>query len=78
VRERVGPHRLAPLLGMPRSTIGEILRRHGLSRLRDLDRSSGIPIRYAREHPGELLHVDVKELRRIPDGGGLHCRGRDA
>ncbi len=73
---RVGPHRLAPLLGMPRSTIGEILRRHGLSRLRDLDRASGIPIRYVRERPGELLHLDVKKLGRIPDGGGHRFRGR--
>jgi len=76
MRERVGPHRLAPLLGMPRSTIGEILRRQGLSRLRDLDRSSGIPIRYVRERPGELLHIDVKKLGRIPDGGGHRFRGR--
>jgi transposase InsO family protein len=73
---RVGPHRLAPVLGMPRSTIGEILRRHGLSRLRDLDRATGIPIRYVRERPGELLHIDVKKLGRIPDGGGHRFRGR--
>lgn len=73
---RVGPHRLAPILQMPRSTIGEILRRHGLSRLRDLDRTSGIPIRYVRERPGELLHLDVKKLGRIPDGGGHRFRGR--
>ena len=73
---RVGPHRLAPVLGMPRSTIGEVLRRHGLSRLRDLDRASGVPIRYVRERPGELLHLDVKKLGRIPDGGGHRFRGR--
>ena len=73
---RVGPHRLAPILQMPRSTIGEVLHRHGLSRLRDLDRTSGIPIRYVRERPGELLHLDVKKLGRIPDGGGHRFRGR--
>ena len=73
---RVGPHRLAPILGMPRSTIGEVLRRHGLSRLRDLDRASGVPIRYVRERPGELLHLDVKKLGRIPAGGGHRFRGR--
>jgi transposase InsO family protein len=73
---RVGPHRLAPVLGMPRSTIGEVLRRHGLSRLRDLDRASGIPIRYVRERPVELLHLDVKKLGRIPDGGGHRFLGR--
>ena len=61
---------------MPRSTIGDVLRRHGLSRLRDRDRPSGVPIRYVRERPGELLHIDVKKLGRIPDGGGHHFRGR--
>jgi transposase InsO family protein len=72
----VGPHRLAAMLGVPRSTIGDVLRRHGLSRLRDRDRPTGIPIRYVRERPGELLHLDVKKLGRIPDGGGHRFRGR--
>jgi len=72
----VGPHRLAPVVGSPRSTITDVLRRHGLSRLRDRDRPSGVPIRYVRERPGELLHIDVKKLGRIPDGGGHHFRGR--
>jgi transposase InsO family protein len=76
MRLRVGPHRLAPVLSMPRSTIGEVLRRHGLSRLRDLDRTSGIPIRYVRERPEELLHLDVKKLGRIPPGGGHRILGR--
>jgi transposase InsO family protein len=73
---RFGPHRLAPLTGVPRSTIGDVLRRHGLSRLADRDRPSGVPIRYVRERPGELLHMDVKKLGRIPDGGGHRFRGR--
>lgn len=72
----VGPHRLAPVVGSPRSTIGDVLRRHGLSRLADRDRPTGIPIRYVRERPGELLHMDVKKLGRIPDGGGHRFRGR--
>lgn len=71
-----GPHRLAPLLGSPRSTIGTVLARHGLSRLADRDRPTGIPIRYVRERPGELVHVDVKKLGRIPAGGGHRFRGR--
>ena len=71
-----GPHRLAPILEVPRSTIGDVLRRHGLSRLRDRDRPTGIPIRYVRERPGELLHLDVKKLGRIPAGGGHRVRGR--
>ena len=71
-----GPHRLAPLVGIPRSTIGTVLARHGVSRLADRDRPTGIPIRYVRERPGELVHVDVKKLGRIPDGGGHRFRGR--
>jgi transposase InsO family protein len=72
----LGPHRLAPIVGVPRSTIGDVLARHGLSRLADQDGPSGIPIRYVRERPGELLHIDVKKLGRIPDGGGHRVRGR--
>jgi transposase-like protein len=72
----VGPHRLAPVLDLPRSTIGDVLERHGLSRLADRDRPTGIPIRSVRERPGELLHMDVKKLGRIPDGGGHRFRGR--
>ena len=72
----VGPHRLAPVVGSPRLTIGDVLRRHGLSRLADRDRPTGIPIRHVRERPGEPLHMDVKKLGRIPDGGGHRFRGR--
>jgi transposase InsO family protein len=71
-----GPHRLAYVVDIPRATIGDVLRRHGLSRLRDRDRPTGVPIRYVRERPGELLHIDVKKLGRIPDGGGHRFRGR--
>ena len=73
---RFGPHRLAPIVGVPRSTIGDVLVRRGLSRLRDQDGPTAIPIRYVRERPGELLHVDVKKLGRIPDGGGHRVLGR--
>ncbi|HET7339474.1 MAG TPA: IS481 family transposase [Candidatus Dormibacteraeota bacterium] len=64
-----GPHRLAFVLGVPRSTIYRVLRRHGASRLRDFDRLTAVPVRYVREHPGELIHVDIKKLGRIPPGG---------
>jgi transposase InsO family protein len=73
---RLGPHRLAPIVGIPRSTIGDVLARHGLSRLADQDGPSAIPIRYVRERPGELLHIDVKKLGRIPAGGGHRVHGR--
>jgi transposase InsO family protein len=75
-REKRGPHHLAAVLGRPRSTIYGVLRRHGRSRLDHTDRPTGIPIRYEKDRPGELVHVDVKKLGRIPDGGGWRMRGR--
>jgi transposase InsO family protein len=77
-RLRVGPHRLGPLLGLSRSTVYGVLRRHGASRLAHADRLTGVPVRYVRERPGELLHVDVKRLGRVPDGGGHRMLGPDA
>ena len=61
---------------MPRSTIYGVLRRHGMGRLAHTDRASGVIVRYQREHPGELVHLDVKKLGRIPDGGGHRAHGR--
>jgi transposase InsO family protein len=75
-RHRQGPHRLAFRLHMPRSTIYGVLARHGMSRLAHTDRTSGVVVRYQREHPGELVHLDVKKLGRIPDGGGHRVHGR--
>ena len=75
---KFGPHRLAPEVGCPRSTIYGILRRHGLSRLDHLDRPSAVPVRYERDQPGELLHLDVKKLGRIPPGGGHRMLGRSS
>lgn len=75
-RSGYGPHRLAALLRCPRSTVYAVLRRHGCSRRHDSDRPTSTPIRYVRERPGELLHIDVKKLGRIPDGGGWRLHGR--
>ncbi len=77
-RLRVGPHRLGPLLGHPRSTVYGVLRRHGHSRLAHADRLTGAPVRYVRERAGELVHVDVKRLGRVPDGGGHRMLGPSA
>ena len=52
-------------------------RRRGLSRLSDLDRTTVIPIRYVRDCPGELVHVDIKKLGKVPDGGGWRVLGRE-
>ena len=77
-RERTGwgPHRLAALTGECRSTVHRVLVRAGRSRLSDLDPLSGEVIRYQRDQPGELLHVDVKKFAQIPDGGGHKKLGR--
>ena len=77
-RLKMGPHRLGPELGHPRSTVYAVLRRQGLSRLSNMDRPTAIPVRYERDRPGELVHIDVKKLGRIPSGGGHRLRGRAA
>jgi transposase InsO family protein len=77
-RLRIGPHRLGPLLGHSRSTVYGVLRRHGQSRLAHADRLTGAPVRYVRERPGELLHVDVNRLGRVPPGGGHRILGESA
>jgi transposase InsO family protein len=64
--------------------VGRILQRHGVPRLADCDPLTGAPIRasrvtanrYERARPGELVHLDVKKLGRIPEGGGWRAHGR--
>jgi hypothetical protein len=47
--------------------------------LAHLDRVAGVPVRrYERDRPGEPVHIDVKKLGNIPDGGGWRSLGRDA
>jgi transposase InsO family protein len=65
-----GPHRIAWELSLQPSTVYAVLRRAGLNLLARLDRSTRSIIRYERERPGELIHLDIKKLGRIPDGGG--------
>jgi transposase InsO family protein len=76
---RLGPARIAAILGLPPSTVHRVLVRHRMPRLAWLDRPSGQPIRrYERARPGELVHVDVKKLGRLRDGGGWRFAGRDS
>jgi transposase InsO family protein len=78
IQRRWGPHRIAYALGMPRSTVERVLRRRGLRRLDAIDPPTRRVVRrYERATPGELLHVDVKKLGRIPDGGGWRSHGRN-
>ena len=76
--DKRGADHIAYRLEMPASTVQAVLRRHDLGRLDHLDRQSGREIRrYERERPGELVHVDVKKLGKIPDGGGHRFLGRN-
>ena len=84
VELRVGPDRLADHLGVPARTISRILRRHQVPYLFECDPLTGEVIRaskqtatrYERATPGELIHIDVKKIGRIPNGGGWKAWGR--
>jgi len=76
-RRKLGPVRIADRLGLAPSTVYRVLRRLGLHRLTWLDRPTGQTIRrYEHPHPGDLVHVDIKKLGRIPKGGGWKAHGR--
>ena len=60
---KAGPLIVAGQLGVPASTVWKVLRRYGVSRLARPAR--GPVVRYERERPGELLHVDIKKLGRF-------------
>ena len=79
---RWGPHRIAYHLHLPRSTVGAVLNRYQMPLLRHLDQNTGLavrrpqPRRYEHPAPGDLIHIDIKKLGRIPDGGGHRKLGR--
>lgn len=76
-KRKLGPDRIAPLVGVPASTVHRVLVRHGLNRLAWMDRPTGQVIRRIHSsRPGELVHMDIKKLGRIPDGGGWRAHGR--
>ena len=84
--ERRGPDWIGAELGVPARTVSRVLARRGQPRLCVLDPMTGEVIRsskqtatrYERARPGELVHMDVKKLGRIPDGGGWRAHGRGA
>ena len=84
LEHRRGPDWLGPELGVPARTVSRILRRHDMPHLADLDPLTGTVIRaskntavrYERDRPGALVHMDVKKIGRIPDGGGWRAHGR--
>jgi transposase InsO family protein len=74
---RLGPARIAGILGLNPSTVHRVLVRHRVARLAWLDRPTGQVIRrYERARPGELVHVDVKKLGAIRPGGGWRVHGK--
>lgn len=74
--------RIAWYLGLNPSTVGRVLSRYRMPRLSYLDRNTGLPIRkpksvrFEAAAPGDIVHVDIKKLGRIPDGGGWRVHGR--
>ena len=84
VSRRWGPARIAYRLGLPVSTVHKVLQRYGCPPLAWVDPATGVRVKWARQravryvhdHPGDLVHVDVKKLGRIPDGGGHKIHGR--
>ncbi|MCT1459289.1 IS481 family transposase [Aestuariimicrobium sp. p3-SID1156] len=83
---RRGPARIAAATNVPARTVTAILRRHHMPPLAHLDPITGAVIRgsqasrrrYERQRPGELIHIDVKKIGKIPDGGGWRLHGRAA
>lgn len=83
-RHRCSAEAISDKLGVPVRTVARVLHRHRVPYLRDLDPMTGAVIRsskstavrYERARPGELVHMDVKKLGRIPDGGGWRAHGR--
>lgn len=77
IRLREGPVQLAARLDIAPSTVHRILRCARLNRLAYVDRATGEPVRrYEHDHPGSMVHVDVKKIGNIPDGGGWRYVGR--
>lgn len=84
--ERLSRDEIAHRLKLAPRTVSRVLARHGMPPLWDLDPMTGEQVRaskktttrYEREHPGELVHMDVKKLGRIPEGGGWRAHGRAA
>ena len=77
-RHRWGSAHLAHETGLAASTVQRILVANGVGRLDHGDRATEPVVRYERDRPGELVHVDVKKLGAIPDGGGWRLHGRQA
>jgi transposase InsO family protein len=84
LEHRHGPEWIADETGVPARTVTRILRRHDVPRLIECDPITGerirtsksTAVRYERDHPGDLAHMDVKKIGKIPSGGGWKAHGR--
>ena len=77
-KQRLGPVAIAGRVGLAPSTVHRILTSCRINRLWHVDRVTGDPVRrYEMTRPGELVHIDVKKLGNIPDGGGHRKLGRE-
>jgi transposase len=72
-RLRMTAAEIAETLEMPLSTVSVVLKRSGMGRLGRIGLEQ--PVRYERQRPGELVHIDVKKLGRIKGGAGWRVRG---
>jgi transposase InsO family protein len=76
-KQRLGPVAIAGRVGLAPSTVHRILVSCRINRLWHVDRVTGEPVRrYEMTRPGELIHVDIKKLGNIPDGGGWRIHGK--
>ena len=84
--ERRGQDWIGPELGVSARTVSRVLRRRRVPYLHQCDPITGevirasktTTVRYERDNSGELVHVDVKKIGKIPDGGGWRAHGRAA
>jgi transposase InsO family protein len=63
-RQRYTGKQIAVQLKVSPATVSRVLRRLGLNRMRDLEPAEPVR-RYEREHPGELIHIDIKKLGKF-------------
>lgn len=81
---RCGPVGISSVTGVPARTVSRILARRGVPLLSVCDPLTGevirasktTTLRYERDAPGDLVHIDVKKVGKIPDGGGWRAHGR--
>ncbi len=63
-RQRWTGKQIAVEVGVSPATVSRVLKRLGISRIRDLEPAEPVR-RYERERPGELIHIDIKKLGRF-------------